>query len=109
MRATVVNPDWITTPQGQRMYVVAYTLFAALEGRVGSVTGVKLLRDDGELSAKERAGGRTRVRMRKRVRFESQWANIATYIGFMAARDELDDQFRETASAHVTASTSPAS
>jgi hypothetical protein len=104
-----VNPDWIRTPKGDRMYVVAYTLYAALEGRVGSVTGVKILRDDGELSAKELRGGRSRVRMRKRIRFESQWANIATYIGFRAARDELDDQFRQTASAHVRAATTPAS
>ena len=104
-----VNPDWITTPQGDRMYVVAYTLFAALEGSVGGVTGVKVLRDDGELSAKSLGEGRSRVRMRKRIRFESQWANVATYIGFRVGRDDLDDQFRETASATVRPATSPAS
>jgi len=104
-----VNPDWIRTPQGARMYVVAYTLYAALDGRVGAVTGVTILRDDGELSAKELAADRTRVRMRKRIRFESQWANVATYLGFRAVRDDLDDQFRATATAHVTPPTGPAS
>jgi hypothetical protein len=104
-----VNPDWITTPKGERMYIVAYTLYAPLGGRVGSVEGVKILRDDGELGAKELRNGHTRVRMRKHVRFESQWANIATYIGFRAAQEDLDDQFRETASARVTVSTNPAS
>jgi hypothetical protein len=104
-----VNPDWIMTPKGERMYVVAYTLLAALDGRVGDVTGVKILRDDGELSAKALRGDRSRVRMRKHIRFESQWANVATYLGFMAARNELDDQFRDTASGHVSGATSPAS
>jgi hypothetical protein len=96
-----VNPDWIRTPQGDRMYVVAYTLFAALEGRVGGVDGVKVIRDDGELSAKSLGPDRSRVRMRKQIRFESQWANIATYAAFRAAGVALQDQFRETASATV--------
>lgn len=104
-----VNPDWIRTPQGPCMYVVAYTLYAALEGRVGDVGGVRILRDDGELGAKPLAADRTRVRMRKRVRFESQWANVATYVGFKAAERELGAQFTETATATVKSPTAPAS
>jgi hypothetical protein len=96
-----VNPDWILTPDGDRMYIVAYTLFAALDGRVGGVDGVRILRDDGELSAKSLARGRTRVRMRKHIRFESQWANLATYVGFKAAGNDLEAELRETASARV--------
>jgi hypothetical protein len=103
-----VNPDWITTPQGPRMYVVAYTLYAALEGRVGSVQGVRILRDDGELSAKPLGAARARVRMRKRVRFESQWANVATYVGFKSAQNDLGKQFNETATATVRPDTGQA-
>jgi hypothetical protein len=97
-----VNPDWIRTPDGVQRYVLSYMLHTGLRGRVGLVNGVRIERDDGELSAKPIGDGRSRVRMRKRIRFESEWANLATYAGFRVAQNDLDDQFLETASAGLT-------
>jgi hypothetical protein len=94
-----VNPDWLRTTDGWDKYVVTYLLAKNLGGRVGDVTGVKIVRDDGELSAKALGRTHTRVRMRKRIRFESPWANVATYVGFRAVERDLAAQFLETASA----------
>lgn len=99
-----VNPDVLTAPDGTKRYVLAYMLHTALRGRVGLVNGVRIERDDGDLSAKPIGPTRCRVRMRKRIRFESEWANLATYAGFRMAQNDLDDQFLETASAGTTAS-----
>ena len=104
--ASFSNLLWVDTERywgrdDKRRYVASYLLDAPLSAQVGAVQHVTILRDDGELKATELEGGETRVRMCKRIRFESDWANYATYVGFRFASRDLAGQLRDTASASV--------
>ncbi len=90
-----VNPDILKTHDGHPKYVVTYSLHASLCGRVDFVSGVRFVRDDGEVSAVDEGHSRTRIHMRKNIRFDSQWANLTTYIAYRyegrAVADDLAD------------------
>lgn len=77
-----VNPDRVTSRRGLQQYVVTYALHTSLAGRADFVGGVRFERDDGDVSAERLDAERTRVRMRKRIRFAGEWANVTTYIAY---------------------------
>jgi hypothetical protein len=77
-----VNPDRLTSRHGRPLYVVTYALHTSKSGRTDYVQDVLFERDDGDVSAERLDAGHTRVHMRKRIRFRSEWANLTTYIAY---------------------------
>jgi hypothetical protein len=86
-----VNPDRVTSPRGLPQYVVTYALHTSLAGRADFVGDVQFERDDGDVSAERLDAERTRIHMRKRIRFSSEWANLTTYVAYKYVGAETAD------------------